>query len=94
MRYLLLAVVVICIPCCAARKAKITPTAAPAEATGQLKPDSAESQLIAARAHLEMGCPTDATYDVSRQGAEYHVQVKYVAGYGPKREPIHAPNRG
>ena len=94
MRYLLLAILVISIPCCAARKAQVAPAAAPAETTGALKADSAESQLIAARAHLEMGCPTDATYDVSRQGTEYHVQVKYVAGYDAKRGPLHAPNRG
>lgn len=93
MRYLLIAALLVAIPCCAARKQRTAP-AAPPEATGQLNPESAESQMIAARAHLEMGCPTDGTYHVSRAGAEYHVQVKYVTGYGPKREPILAPNRG
>jgi hypothetical protein len=93
MRYLLLAVLVVSVPCCAARKQSTAPTPSP-EIAGQLNPDSAESQMIAARAHLEMGCPTDGTYHVSRQGTEYHVQVKYVAGYGTNREPIHAPNRG
>jgi hypothetical protein len=93
MRYLLLALLLVAVPCCAARKTRVASTVAP-ETGGKLNPDSAESQLIAARAHLEMGCPTDATYHVSREGSEYHVQVKYVAGYGPKREPIHAPNRG
>jgi hypothetical protein len=93
MRYLLLALLVLSVPCCAARKSRTVAVPTPGT-TGQLNPDSAESQLMAAQAHLAMGCPTDGTYHVSRQGAEYHVQVKYVAGYGPKREPIHAPNRG
>ena len=92
MRCLLLALLLVCVPCCAARKQKIAAPAA--EATGQLSPDSAESQMIAARAHLEMGCPTDATYHVSKIGKEYQIQVKYVTGYDSAKKPIHATDRG
>jgi hypothetical protein len=50
--------------------------------------------MIAAQAHLHMGCPTDGTYNVFRNGDEYHVEVKYITGYGPTRSPVHAPDRG
>jgi hypothetical protein len=92
MRYLLLALLLVCVPCCAARKQKIAAPAA--EATGQLDPDSTESQMIAAQAHLQMGCPTDATYHVSKIGKEYQIQVKYVTGYDSAKKPIHATDRG
>jgi hypothetical protein len=93
MRYLVLALLLICVPCCASRKHKLTPTPS-AEAAAQLDPESTESQMIAARAHLEMGCPTDASYQVSKIGKEYQVQVKYVTGYDSAKKPIHATNRG